>query len=73
VGQAGAVLRFVLVYLVAVGLHATWDTVHTGVAYILLACIGLGLLAATTHHLSQEDRRGAPAARQIRRGLRAPL
>ena len=71
--QARALLRFVLVYLVAVGLHTTWDTVHTAVAHIVLACIALGLLAATTHHLSREDRRGAPAAWQIRRGLRAPL
>jgi RsiW-degrading membrane proteinase PrsW (M82 family) len=71
--QAGALLRFLLVYLVAVGLHTTWDTVHSVVAYIVLACIALGLLAATTHHLSREDRRGAPAPRPIRRRLHAPL
>ncbi len=71
--QAGALLRFVLVYLLAVGLHATWDTVHTGVVYIVLACIGIGLLAATTHHLSREGHREAPAARPTRRGLEAPL
>jgi protease PrsW len=67
--QARALLRFVLVYLVAVGLHATWDTVHTTAAYIVLACIGLGLLIATTHHLAREDRRQAPAVRQTRRGV----
>jgi RsiW-degrading membrane proteinase PrsW (M82 family) len=71
--QAGAVLRFLLVYLVAVGLHTTWDTVHSLVAYIVVACIALALLAATTHHLSREDRREAPAPRPIRRGLRASL
>ncbi|MGZ4641841.1 MAG: PrsW family intramembrane metalloprotease [Blastococcus sp.] len=71
--QARALLRFVLVYLVAVGLHTTWDTVHTGVVYVVLACIGIGLLAVTTHHLSREDHREAPAARQTRRGLRASL
>jgi RsiW-degrading membrane proteinase PrsW (M82 family) len=70
---ARALLRFVLVYLVAVGLHTTWDTVHTGVVYIVLACIGLGLLAATTHHLSRERHREAPAAGQTHRGLQAPL
>jgi RsiW-degrading membrane proteinase PrsW (M82 family) len=70
--QTRALVRFVLVYLVAVGLHTTWDTLHTGVAYIVLAFIGLGLLAAMTHHLSLEGRREAPA-RQTRRGLRAPL
>jgi RsiW-degrading membrane proteinase PrsW (M82 family) len=70
--QGRAVARFVVVYLVAVGLHTTWDTVHSDVAYIVLACIGLGLLAATTHHLSREGRREVPTARQIRRGL-APL
>lgn len=67
--QARALVRFVVVYLVAVALHATWDTVHTGVAYIVLACIGLGLLIATTHHLAREDRQGVPAARQTRRGV----
>jgi RsiW-degrading membrane proteinase PrsW (M82 family) len=71
--QATALVRFVLVYLVAVGLHTTWDTVHTGVVYIVLACIGLGLLAATTHHLSRERHREAPAAGQTHRGLEAPL
>jgi RsiW-degrading membrane proteinase PrsW (M82 family) len=71
--QARAVLGFVLVYLVAVGLHTTWDTVHTGVAYIVLACISLGLLAATTHHLSREGHREALEAREIRPGLQAPL
>jgi RsiW-degrading membrane proteinase PrsW (M82 family) len=60
--QARALLRFVLVYLVAVGLHTTWDTVHTGVVYIVLACIGLGLLTATTRHLSRIDHRQALAA-----------
>ena len=71
--HARALLRFVLVYLVAVALHATWDTVHTGVAYVVLACIGLGLLIATTHHLAREGRREVPAAGHVRRGLQAPL
>jgi RsiW-degrading membrane proteinase PrsW (M82 family) len=71
--QAGALLRFVLVYLLAVGLHTTWDTLHTGVVYIALACIALGLLTATTRHLSREGHREAPAAGQTRRGLEAPL
>jgi RsiW-degrading membrane proteinase PrsW (M82 family) len=71
--QGRALLRFVLAFLVAVGLHTTWDTVHSGVGYIVLACIGLGLLAATTLHLSRDGHREAPAARQTRRGLRARL
>jgi RsiW-degrading membrane proteinase PrsW (M82 family) len=71
--QARAVLRFVLVFLVAVGLHTTWDTVHGGVAYVVLACIALGLLIATTHHLSREDNWDASAARQTRPGLHAHL
>jgi RsiW-degrading membrane proteinase PrsW (M82 family) len=71
--QARALVRFLLVYLVAVGLHTVWDTVHTGVTYIILACIGLGLLTATTRHLSREGEREAPAARQIGRRLQAPL
>src|SRR3954464_7704069 len=31
--QASALVRFVLVYLLAVVLHTAWDTVHIGVAY----------------------------------------
>jgi RsiW-degrading membrane proteinase PrsW (M82 family) len=58
--HAGAVLRFVLVYLVAVALHTTWDSVHIGPVYVVLACISLGLLAATTHHLSRVDRPHQP-------------
>lgn len=71
--HARALVRFVLVYLVAVALHATWDTVHAGVAYVVLACIGLGLLIATTHHLARESRLQSPAARDVRPGLQAPL
>ncbi len=71
--QAGALLRFVLVYLVAVGLHTTWDTVHKEVVYIVLACIGIGLLAATTRHLSREGHREAPAARPNRGRSQTPL
>jgi RsiW-degrading membrane proteinase PrsW (M82 family) len=54
--QFRALLRFVLVYLIAVGLHTIWDSVHTGPVYAVLACVGLGLLIATTHHLSRVDR-----------------
>ena len=71
--QARALLRFVVVYLIAVGLHATWDTVHSSVAYVVLACIGLGLLIATTHHLARDARREVPAVRHVRRGSRIPL
>jgi len=71
--QARALVRFVLFYLVVVALHTTWDTVHTGVGYVVLAGIGIGLLIATTHHLSREARREVPAARQVRRGLQASL
>jgi RsiW-degrading membrane proteinase PrsW (M82 family) len=70
--QGRAVTRFVLVYLLAVGLHTTWDTVHSSVAYIVLSCIGLGLLATTTHHLSREGRPEVPTASRMRPGL-APL
>jgi RsiW-degrading membrane proteinase PrsW (M82 family) len=71
--RAGALVRFVLVYLLAVGLHVTWDTIHPGVAYIVLACIGLGLLTATTRQLSREARGEVPATSQFRRGLQASL
>jgi RsiW-degrading membrane proteinase PrsW (M82 family) len=54
--QFRALLRFVVVFLIAVGLHTIWDSVHTGPVYAVLACVGLGLLIATTHHLSRVDR-----------------
>jgi protease PrsW len=69
--QAGALVRFVVVYLVAVGLHATWDAVHAGVAYIVLGCIGLGLLIATTHRLSRTDRLYPEVRGQARRPLQS--
>jgi RsiW-degrading membrane proteinase PrsW (M82 family) len=67
--HAGAVLRFVLVYLVAVALHTTWDSVHSGPVYAVLACISLGLLAATTHHVSRVHRLYPEAHEQARRPL----
>jgi RsiW-degrading membrane proteinase PrsW (M82 family) len=69
--QAGAVLRFVLVYLVAVALHTIWDSFHTGWVYAVLACISLGLLAATTHHLSRADRRYQPGDGEVSSALRS--
>lgn len=71
--QARALVRFVLVYLIVVALHTTWDTVHTSVSYVVLACIGLGLLITTTHRLAREGRREVPAVAHDRRRLRAPL
>lgn len=68
-----AILRFVVVYLLAVGLHTTWDTFHSSVVYIVLACIALGLLTATTYRLSRDAGPEVPTARQSRRRLRVPI
>ncbi|MEU3985667.1 PrsW family glutamic-type intramembrane protease [Streptomyces sp. NPDC026672] len=47
---------FVLVYAVAVALHAAWDSFDTDLSYIVLAVISLSLLIAATHRLA--SRRG---------------
>jgi RsiW-degrading membrane proteinase PrsW (M82 family) len=46
-----AVARFAAVFVLAVGLHATWDGVHTLAAYIVLAAIGLSALCLTVRSL----------------------
>lgn len=57
--KGAAVLRFVVVFVVAVALHATWDTVGTVPVYIVLAAISLGLLTWFAHLLAE---RRVPAA-----------
>jgi RsiW-degrading membrane proteinase PrsW (M82 family) len=54
--KSGPVLRFVAVFLIAVALHATWDSVGTIPVYIILATISLGLLTWFAHLLSRETR-----------------
>jgi RsiW-degrading membrane proteinase PrsW (M82 family) len=52
--KASAVWRFVVVFAVAVALHATWDSVGTIPVYIVLAAISLGLLTWFAHLLARE-------------------
>jgi RsiW-degrading membrane proteinase PrsW (M82 family) len=47
-----AVLRFVGVFVLAVALHTTWDSVGTIPVYVVLAAISLGLLAWFAHLLA---------------------
>jgi RsiW-degrading membrane proteinase PrsW (M82 family) len=54
--KSGPVLRFVLVFALAVALHATWDSVGTIPVYIVLATISLGLLTWFAHLLSRGTR-----------------
>ena len=49
-----ALLRLLGVYVVAVALHATWDSVASVIVYALLAAISLGLLTYTAHRLPHE-------------------
>jgi uncharacterized membrane protein (UPF0136 family) len=49
------VLRFLLVFAVAAGLHATWDSVGTTVAYVVLGAISLGLLGYTAFRLERTE------------------
>ena len=57
---AGAVWRFIAVFLVAVALHATWDSVGTIPVYIVLSAISLGLLTWFAHLLARGSRVQAP-------------
>ena len=58
-----AVVRFVVVYLVVVVLHAGWDGTGGGWAHAGLAVASLGLLVGTVHRFATTDnaRRGGPA------------
>ena len=53
--HARALLRLLGVYVVAVALHATWDSAGAVVVYAVLAVISLGLLTATAHRLPREE------------------
>ena len=59
--RVGAVWRFIAVFLVAVALHATWDSVGTVPVYIVLSAISLGLLTWFAHLLARGSRVPAPA------------
>ncbi len=58
--KARAVLRFLAVFVLAVILHATWDSVGTIPVYIVLSIISLGLLTWFAHLLSVRSRTWAP-------------
>jgi protease PrsW len=51
--KGGALLRFVAVFVLAVALHATWDSIGTVPVYIVLAIISLGLLTWFAHLLAE--------------------
>jgi RsiW-degrading membrane proteinase PrsW (M82 family) len=61
--KTGPVLQFVGVFIVAVALHATWDSVGTIPVYIVLSAISLGLLAWSAHTLAHVRR--VPAVAQV--------
>jgi RsiW-degrading membrane proteinase PrsW (M82 family) len=50
-GRSG--VRFVAVFLVAVGLHAAWDSFNSIWAYVVIAALSLGLLTVTAHRLGE--------------------
>jgi RsiW-degrading membrane proteinase PrsW (M82 family) len=60
--KAGPVFRFLMVFLLAVALHTTWDSIGTIPAYIVLSAISLGLLTWFAHLLARETRVSAPVA-----------
>jgi RsiW-degrading membrane proteinase PrsW (M82 family) len=51
-----AVLRFVIVFVVTVALHATWDSAGSIKVYVILGVISLGLLTWFAHQLTRETR-----------------
>jgi RsiW-degrading membrane proteinase PrsW (M82 family) len=52
--KGSALAGFVGVFIVAVALHATWDSVGTIPVYIVLSAISLGLLTWFAHLLARE-------------------
>ncbi len=46
-----ALLRLVLIFAVAVALHATWDSIDSTVGYVVLAALSLALPILTAHRL----------------------
>jgi len=59
-----AVARFAGVYLVAVALHTTWDSIGALAGYAVLSGISLTLLTISAHRATRESRR--PPARPRR-------
>ena len=59
--RGGAIARFLGVYVVAVLLHTTWDSVGSTLVYVVLAAISLGLLTYTAHRLAAPDRGARPS------------
>jgi RsiW-degrading membrane proteinase PrsW (M82 family) len=51
-------MRFIAVFLLAVILHAAWDSIHTETGYAVLAAISLILLFATVHGLRVASTQG---------------
>ena len=58
--KGGPVWRFLVVFVLAVALHATWDSIGTIPVYIVLSAISLGLLTWFAHLLARETRVSAP-------------
>lgn len=53
--SAASVRRFVVAFVVVVALHATWDSVATLPAYVVLAAVSLATLAWTTHRIAARE------------------
>jgi RsiW-degrading membrane proteinase PrsW (M82 family) len=56
-----AIVRFVVVYMIVVALHAAWDSTGGGWAHIGLAVASLGLLVGTVYRLATAAR-GRPGS-----------
>lgn len=55
-----SVAGFVLTFVVAVTLHAAWDSFSAITAYVVIGVISLGLLTFATHRLGARERVTAP-------------
>jgi len=55
--RAPAVVRFLVVFAVAVALHTAWDSISSQTGYAIVAGLSLLLLIITTHRLHLEAHR----------------
>lgn len=72
VDRGRAVGRFVLAYVVAVALHACWDSFGGLIPYVVLAVISLGLLTYIAHRIAHHPA-ASPAARAPEAGAGGPV
>lgn len=54
-----SVARFLVTFVIAIGLHAAWDSLSSIAGYAVIGLVSLGLLTVAAHTLSRHERRSA--------------